>query len=320
VLNEVVSFHFNFQTMHNKNSYLLTLFLFLQLVSMAQNRRKKPIRVLIVDGYSNHDWKQTSALAKGILEESKLFIVDISTAPATTNEDSLSKWDPDFRKYDVIIQNTNNINDKSLKWPRKQEIKLEQFVSAGGGLYILHSGNNAFPHWKEYDIIMGLGWRDKNAGIALEIDSNRHIVQIPAGEGNNTSHGKRFDALIHILNRHPINKDFPDQWMTPSMELYTYARGPAQNLTVLSYAFDTATHKNWPVEWVVKYGKGRVYNSSMGHLWKGEIYPISYRCIGFQTTMIRAAEWLATGKVTYKLPERFPGQNISVRNEDDYPR
>jgi len=105
-----------------KSNYLLTLLLLVQLVSIAQKGHKKPIRVLIIDGYSNHDWKQTSALAKGILEESKLFAVDISTAPATTNEDSLSRWDPDFKKYDVIIQNTNNINDKSIRWPRKEEI------------------------------------------------------------------------------------------------------------------------------------------------------------------------------------------------------
>lgn len=104
------------------------------------------------------------------------------------------------------------------------------------------------------------------------------------------------------------------------MELYTNVRGPATNLTVLSYAYDTATHKNWPVDWLVKYGKGRVYNSSMGHLWKDEIYPISYRCIGFQTTIIRAVEWLATGKVTYPVPAKFPKGTISTRDEDDIPK
>jgi type 1 glutamine amidotransferase len=104
------------------------------------------------------------------------------------------------------------------------------------------------------------------------------------------------------------------------MELYTHARGPAENINILSFAFDSATNKNWPVEWVVKYGKGRVYNSSMGHLWKDEIYPISYRCIGFQTTLIRATEWLATGKVRYPVPASFPTKAaISVREETDLP-
>jgi type 1 glutamine amidotransferase len=97
------------------------------------------------------------------------------------------------------------------------------------------------------------------------------------------------------------------------MELYKFARGPATNLTVLSYAKDDKTNINWPVEWVVSYGKGRVYNSSMGHLWKGETFPISYKCVGFQTTLIRATEWLATNKVTYKVPENFPTKSeISI--------
>jgi type 1 glutamine amidotransferase len=305
-------------TMFAHNKLYWTLLLLFPLVT-AQHQPGKKIKVLIVDGFSNHDWQQTTAVTKSILEESKLFVVSVSTVPATTNTDTLNTWEPNFDKYDVVIQNTNNISDKKLQWPHKQEEKLERFVSAGGGLYILHSGNNAFPHWKQYDTMMGLGWRGKEAGIAPEIDSNQKVVSIPAGEGKSTSHGKRFDALIHVLTQHPINKNYPKQWLTPSMELYTYARGPAINTTVLSYAFDTATNKNWPVEWVIKYGKGRVYNSSMGHLWKGDVYPISYRCIGFQTTLIRAVEWVATGKVSYKIPANFPGNNISVRDESDYP-
>ena len=101
------------------------------------------------------------------------------------------------------------------------------------------------------------------------------------------------------------------------MELYKFARGPAKNITVLSYALDSATTIKWPVEWTVAYGKGRVYNSSMGHLWAGDTFPISYQCIGFQTILIRATEWLATGKVTYKVPENFPTENeIKTRRFD----
>jgi hypothetical protein len=90
--------------------------------------------------------------------------------------------------------------------------------------------------------------------------------------------------------------------------VYVYARGPAENLTVLSYAFDKPTKKYWPTEWVVQYGKGRVYNSTFGHLWRGETMPISMRCVGFQTTLIRACEWLATGKVTWPVPAGFPSK------------
>jgi hypothetical protein len=65
------------------------------------------IAILIVDGFSNHDWKQTSALTKRMLEESGLFKVVITTVPT----DSIEKetWKPEFEKYAVIIQNINNI-------------------------------------------------------------------------------------------------------------------------------------------------------------------------------------------------------------------
>lgn len=120
------------------------------------------------------------------------------------------------------------------------------------------------------------------------------------------------NSIANVINA--INKNFPKAWKTPDMELYKYARGPAKNLTVLSYANEKATNINWPVEWIISYGKGRVYNSSMGHLWTGETYPLSYQCIGFQTTLIRATEWLATGKTSYPLPKRFPlSSEVSLR-------
>ena len=178
------------------------------------------------------------------------------------------------------------------------------------------SANNAFSDWEEYNLMIGLGWRSKEEGIALQIDDSGELVKIPKGEGKSTYHGPRNDEVIHILSSHPINVDFPDAWKTPDMELYKYARGPAKDLTVLSFANEAETNINWPVEWVLVYGDGRVYNSSMGHLWKGETYPISYQCIGFQTTLIRATEWLATGNVSYKVPENFPTEkSISLESE-----
>ena len=292
--------------------------LFFSAMNYLCAQKKQVIYVLIIDGFSNHDWKQTTAITKMILEKTGRFSVDVSTIPADSSDRSV--WKPSFKKYAVVIQNTNNIHDTSLRWPGLAEQALEKYVKAGGGLYILHSGNNAFPHWREYDKMIGMGWRPRSSGYALEIDAAKNIVRIPPNEGNGTGHGNRFNAVIQVLNRHPINKGYPDQWQTANTEVYNYPRGSAENITVLSYAFDsTATHRNWPVEWVVTYGKGRVYNSSMGHLWQGEIYPPAYRCVGFQTTMIRAAEWLATGKVTYPVPIDFPTkESICLKSENEF--
>lgn len=245
---------------------------FFLVMSFAVHAQSSPrIAVLIVDGFSNHDWKQTSAVTKWILEESGRFQVDISTIPAGSV--ARIAWNPTFTNYAVVIQNTNNIQNTRLRWPPHAERNLEAYVRNGGGLYVLHSANNAFAHWKEYDKMIGLGWRKKSEGYALEIGQSKKVARIPPGEGQGTGHGNRFNALIQILNPHPINKDYPSQWQTANTEVYYFPRGPAENLTVLSYAYDsTSTKRTWPVEWVVTYGAGRVYNSSMGHLWPGEFY------------------------------------------------
>ena len=269
----------------------------------------KPIKVLIVDGFNNHDWKQTTRVVRGILDETRLFDVEVSTTPFYPDASEWKTWRPQFNKYDVVIQNTNNIGKSKLRWPIEVEVALENFVKSGGGLYILHSANNAFSHWIEYDRMIGLGWRRKNVGTTLEITEEGKITRIQPGKGKGTSHGPRVDTVIKILNRHPINNGFPEKWKTPSLEVYTYARGPAQNLTVLSYAYDKGTEKHWPIEWVVQYGRGCVYNSTFGHLWQGEIEPASVRCVGFQTTLIRAIEWLGTGNVTWPVPSYFPKED-----------
>ena len=55
------------------------------------------------------------------------------------------------------------------------------------------------------------------------------------------------------------------------------------------------------VVWKRRYGKGRVFHTTMGHS------TVSMNCVGFQTTLNRGAEWAATGKVTQTVPAEFPG-------------
>jgi type 1 glutamine amidotransferase len=285
---------------------LICFSVFLCSISGFSQKKSDAIEVLIVDGFNNHNWKQTTFLVGKILTESGLFQVSVSTAPSEPSVSEWADWNPKFSNYDVVIQNTNNYHNRSLRWPRTVEKNLEDFVKSGGGLYILHSANNAFPDWAAYNEMIGPGWRSVDEGIAIQIGDHGELIEIPSGEGETTFHGRRSDEVIHVLNNHPINKGFPKAWKTADLELYKYVRGSIKNLTVLSYATDKESQINWPVEWVVKYGKGRVYNSSMGHIWKREVYPNGFRCIGFQTTLIRTTEWLATGKVTTKVPDNFP--------------
>jgi len=70
----------------------------------------RPIRVLIVDGFSNHDWRLTTRSIRAIIEPTGLFAVDVSTSPPDADAPGWQQWRPDFSAYDVVIQNCNDIN------------------------------------------------------------------------------------------------------------------------------------------------------------------------------------------------------------------
>jgi type 1 glutamine amidotransferase len=270
-----------------------------------------PIKVLIVDGFSNHDWARTTALVRAILELTKRFTVRVETCPDKPSDPNYSAFHPNFADYDVVIQNCNNLGSEA-QWPAIVRDDFVKFVRGGGGVFILHSANNSFAGWPEYDQIIGLGWRGKDAGWALSIGEDGTIQRIPPGTGAGTSHGARTDRVVHRLGDHPIHAGLPREWMAAKIEVYTYARGPAENLTVLSWAEDPATQTRWPIEWTVAYGKGRVYNSTFGHIWRGESDPPDARCAGFQTILVRALQWLANRPVDFPVPPDFPDANHPV--------
>ena len=262
------------------------------------------IKVLIVDGFSNHDWQATTRAIVSILEEDGGFAIETSTVPEQDHP-SWPQWDPGFDRYDVVIQNTNDITQKGA-WPEPAKRSLERYVEGGGGLLVFHSGNNAFKDWPAYNRMIGLGWREQDFGPAIVIQDG-HAVRIPAGEGGKTGHGKRTDTPITRLGDHPIHRGLPRVWMAADTEIYRYARGPAEDLSVLSYAKEAKTGLNFPTEWVIAYGKGRVYTSTFGHYWHNQSKdPRGIRCRGFQTLLPRATRWLAGTDVPATVPDDFP--------------
>lgn len=273
-----------------------------------------PIRVLIVDGFGNHDWQRTTQLIRGILGPLKEFRTEVSTVPGRMDDPAFSAWNPDFSRCDVVIQTCNDINNSGPPWPEKVRRDFELFVANGGGLFVFHSANNAFDTWHAYNAMIGLGWRNKNSGTAIRIRPDGTLERIPPGEGNSTDHGSRTDREIHRFGDHPIHAGLPRIWKTPLIEVYTHARGPAENLSILSWAEDPATNERWPTEWTTTYGKGRVYTSTFGHVWKDEIDPVDLRCAGFQTVFVRSLQWLAKRDITATAPADFPtAATISLR-------
>jgi type 1 glutamine amidotransferase len=284
----------------------------------AQDR----IKVLIVDGQNNHNYKAMTPFMKEQLEKSGLFTVDVSTTPpraaaAAKNETPEQKderekknaalkgqwdaWRPRFADYKVVVSNYNG-----EAWPPEVAKAFEEFVQKGGGFLVIHAANNSFPGWKEYDRMIGLGWRDNKYGKRVFFNEKDEPVVAEAGDGPGAGHGAQHEFKVTVRDLdHPITKGMPKEWLHAQDELYQGQRGPAQDMHILMSAYaDKAkggTGMGEPMLWVIPYGQGHVVTNVMGHE-NGK----AVQCTGFNTIMLRSCEWLATGKVTVPVPANFP--------------
>jgi uncharacterized protein len=263
------------------------------------------IRVLIVDGQNNHNWRVMTPPMKADLERSGRFTVDVLTTPGPKS--SPSAWDtfrPDFSKYDVVLSNYNG-----QSWPPEVRQALEDYVAKGGGLAIIHAANNAFEAWPAYNEMIGLGWRNPSFGDRLTIDESGHVVRTPKGQGPGAGHGPPHAFKIAVRDAdHPITRGMPAEWMHAKDELYHGQRGPAEHMQILATAYSDkakgGTGTNEPMIWVIPYGKGRVFTTVMGHAMGDDVTAI--RCNGFRDVMLRGTEWAATGNVTIPISANFP--------------
>jgi type 1 glutamine amidotransferase len=281
--------------------------------------RPDKIKVLIVDGQNNHNYKAMTPFMKDQLEKSGLFSVDVSTsppaAPKAPQDDTPEKkaerekaradlwaaWRPKFTDYNVVVSNYNG-----ERWPAEVSRAFEEYVRNGGGFYGVHAANNAFSGWKEYDQMIGLGWRGNQYGKRVFYNENDERITAEAGDGPGAGHGAQHEFKIRVRDaEHPITKGMPKEWLHAQDELYQGQRGPAEKMQILLSAFaDKAkggTGVSEPMLWVIPYGKGQVVTNVMGHE-NGK----ALQCVGFVTILLRSCEWLATGKTGVAIPENFP--------------
>src|SRR5436309_15614051 len=103
--------------------------------TLAEEKALPKIRVVLIDGQNNHDWKKTTPLMKKELEETGRFTVDVSTSPPAN-----IKFPPDLSKYDVVVSNYNG-----APWPPGLQKSLDERLKEGKiGLVIVHAANNSF--------------------------------------------------------------------------------------------------------------------------------------------------------------------------------
>jgi type 1 glutamine amidotransferase len=191
-------------------------------------------RVLIVTGedYKGHKWRQTTPALKTLLEKNDRLRVDVL--------DDLTKLaEAELGDYDVVVTHFKNYDPEVPG--RAGFDALARFVENGGGLVLVHFACGAFQEFQDdFERLAGRVWNPKLRG------------HDPRG---------RFRVEMTDVD-HEITRGMDD--FETDDELYTCLDGETP-ITVLADAKSKVDGKQYPLAFVLHYGKGRVYHNVLGH-------------------------------------------------------
>jgi type 1 glutamine amidotransferase len=257
------------------------------------------IQTLIFSGRNNHDWQRTTPYLRDALADSGRFEVRVSEAPVGCSGRTLAG-------FDLLVLDYNG-----ARWGESCEQAVEAFVRAGKGVVAVHAASYAFgglqilgdrhvrtgvlePAWPEYARLIGGSWVE---GPARTGHGKRHVFEVRTADPN-----------------HPVMLGLPPSF-SQNDELYHRIRMRPE-AHVLATAYDSpeigGAGKDEPILWTVEYGRGRVFQTTLGH----DVEAMSSR--GFRDTLVRGAEWAATGRVGPAAPRRPPISLLVVTGGHDY--
>jgi type 1 glutamine amidotransferase len=223
------------------NTISLVITLAAGIVSAPPEKPAPPpkTRVLIVANVDPwHDGKKTAPVVQAKLEEDPRIDVRIV-------EDPEFLASPLIADYDVIL--LEFYNAEPLRHQAEAQKNLEQLVKQGKGLVVLHFSCGAFSTWPGYADLAGRVWDRK------------------------TTHDPRGPYQVKIIDHeHPITRGLAD--FQADDELYFCLTGD-KKMDVLATAHSKVTGKDHPMALAMSYGKGRVFNTPLGHDGKAVAMP-----------------------------------------------
>ena len=168
-----------------------------------------------------------------------------------------------FARCDVIVCNWNAWGKVAVtNWPPATRAAFLDFVRRGGGHVVVHAGGSTFYDWAEYQQIAAASW-----------------------DLAKTSHGAPHEFTVQPDADHPVTRGVApfqtkdELWLKPGVH-------PTAKVI--------ATGDGQPLVMTTAFGRGRCLALLLGHSADFMETP------GFQTLLLRATEWAATGKVTIR--------------------
>jgi quinoprotein glucose dehydrogenase len=209
----------------------------------VETRLDPPAKALILTGYHHpgHDWRRLTAALIQTLEQDPRLDVDV-----TENIEDLAT--SKLADYDLLVMNYNNWDRPGLSDAAKAG--FVRYLKNGGGLALIHFANGAFNYtlpnkeseWKEYRTrIVRRAW----------------MHDLPSGH----------DAYgpFHVdiaADKSPITTGL--QPFDTTDELYFKQVGDLP-ITPLVTAHSKTTGQDEPLAWAYRYGKGRIFQTLLGH-------------------------------------------------------
>ncbi|MGA2116167.1 MAG: ThuA domain-containing protein [Bryobacteraceae bacterium] len=242
------------------------------------------IRVLILTGRNNHDWRSTTPYLRHALELAEGFDVRVTEEPGGLTEETL-------KPYDVLVANYCG-----PRWSAEAEKAVEEFVHGGKGLAVVHAASYAFGEpavlgekmsqtgvfqqpWAQWGEMVGAVWSDAEPKTG---HAPRHAYEVKWRD-----------------TQHPISAGLPATFRISDELYHNFRMKPGVH--VLASAIDSRENggngKDEPLLWTNAYGKGRVFHTALGHDLDAMQSP------GFTVSYARGVEWAARDRVT--LPARI---------------
>ncbi len=219
---------------------------------------ESPVKVLILSGNNNHDWKSTTPFIKKVLDQNG-FVTYVTEKPDTLNQAML-------KHFDAIVSNWNSFPEQNEIWNPDAKQALSDFISGGGGFVCIHGASATHYDWEPFFQFTGGRW------------------------GNKTHHGEIADHKVEISNKtHPVTKGMDDFEIRDELWIDLECNASAEALCVVSNG--TNSPKMEPVVLATHFGKGKGYYLVLGHDTTVMKNP------NWQDLLIRGTQWVANRNI-----------------------